>query len=320
MNGYVHPLTLTLLLLLSTALAAGAENEDLNINPHWSETRDKCLECHDKIPQKRGKLNLRFGGDINRLCNRCHSEISKDKYIHATGMIAPQTMVDKMPEDFRSGLDDDGRVTCAVCHEISYQCLKEEFWRQKENRLFHRHAPYEKRTDLCYKCHEPSAYKKMNPHDQINDEGELNTDICTYCHSILPDRRKVRSIADVSFKFDNFDMLCLRCHTDDAYAVGCVIGFEKDGSPRYHSGRPDEVMSRRIEAETHQDGAILPLDIVTGKIFCGTCHNPHELGVQRRSEADTGADSHKRLRISKMNSGICLGCHDDKEIKRFQLP
>jgi len=305
-------------LLLTFVGSVVVAEEDLNLNPHWSKTKDKCLACHEHIPERGGKLNLRFDGDINTLCNHCHSEISKDKYIHASGMIAPQTMVDKMPEEFRSGLDDEGRITCAVCHDMTYQCLSEEFERKKDNILFHRGAPFEKRTDLCYNCHEPSAYKKMNPHDQINDEGELNTDICTYCHAILPDRRSAKSIADVSFKFDNFDMLCLRCHTDDAYAVGCVIGYEKDGSPRYHSGRPDEGMSGRIE--THQEGAILPLDIVTGKIFCGTCHNPHELGVQRRSEADAGADSHKRLRISKMNSGICLGCHDAKEIKQFQLP
>ncbi len=315
MNGYLPPLTLLLLLLAALPVAA---EENLNINPHWSKTQDKCLECHDKLPQKGGKLNLRFGGDVNRLCNRCHSEISKDKYIHASGMIAPQTMVDKMPEGFRSGLDANGRVTCAVCHEISYQCLSEEFDRRKDNRLFHRGAPFEKRTDLCYNCHEPSAYKKINPHDQINDEGELDTDICTYCHSILPDRWKAKSIADVSFKFDNFDMLCLRCHIDDAYAVGCVMGFEEDGSPKYHTGRPDDAMAHRIEVS--QGEAILPLDIITGNIFCGTCHNPHELGVQVRNRADAGADSHKRLRISKENARICFGCHDTKDIKKFQLP
>ncbi|MFC1685074.1 hypothetical protein ACFL0R_06355, partial [Pseudomonadota bacterium] len=286
-------------------------------NPHWATDKALCMECHEKLPKKHGPLHLRFSSII-ALCNRCHATVSKDRYIHASGMVPPQSMVDKMPEEFRSGLDEDGRVTCAVCHEITYQCVQDEFDRKEKNRLFHRGAPYEKRTGLCYNCHEPSAYKKMNPHDQINDEGELITDVCTYCHSILPDRRAAKSIADVKFKFDNFDMLCLRCHTDDAYAVGCVTGYENDGSPIYHSGRPDEGMVDRIKA--NQGDAILPLDIVEGKIFCGTCHNPHELGVQRREEADVGADSHKRLRISKGNTSICLGCHDEKEIEAFHLP
>ncbi len=306
------------LLLCSGLLPVFASEPESYPNPHWATKQALCLECHEHVPQKGGLLALRNGGDVNALCNRCHATISKDKYIHASGMIAPQTMVDKMPEGFRSGLDSNGRVTCAVCHEMSYQCLKEEFYRKADNRLFHRGAPYEKRTDLCYNCHEPSAYKKMNPHEQINDEGELISDICTYCHDIMPDRRKAKSIADVSFKFDEFDMLCLRCHTDDAYAVGCVMGYEKDGSPRYHSVKPDHNMADRIQAA--QGDAILPLDIITGKVFCGTCHNPHELGVQRRSEADAGADSHKRLRISEENSRLCLGCHDEKDIRKFKLP
>ncbi|HHJ13564.1 MAG TPA: hypothetical protein ENJ79_04195 [Gammaproteobacteria bacterium] len=318
MNGYRHPLTLTLLLLLSTALAAGAESENLNINPHWSETRDKCLECHVRTPQKGEPLYLRFGGNINKVCNRCHSEISKDKYIHATGMIPPRAMFEKMPANFRAGLDPEDRITCAVCHEISYQCLKEEFWRQKENRLFHRGAPYETRTDLCYNCHDRSKYKKLNPHDQINDEGELIEDICTYCHEITPDRRVAKSIEDVSFNQDKFDQLCLRCHTDDAYAVGCVMGYDDDGNPIYHATAPDARMANKMIAS--EENAILPLEIVTGNIFCGTCHNPHELGVQVRGRADAGADSHKRLRISKKNARICLGCHDTKDIKKFHLP
>jgi len=286
-------------------------------NPHWATDKALCLECHEKIPKKGGFVSLRFNGNIIALCNRCHATISKDRYIHASGMIPPRTMFDKMPEGFRSGLDDGGRVTCAVCHEISYQCLSEEFDRKEQNRLFHRGAPYEKRTDLCYNCHDPSKYKKLNPHDQINDEGELNTDVCTYCHNITPDRKVAKSIADVSFNEEHFDQLCLRCHTDDAYAVGCVMGYENDGTPVYHSSAPDARMANKMVSE---EEAILPLELVTGNIFCGTCHNPHELGVQITDRADAGADSHKRLRISKGNARICLGCHDDKEIKTFHLP
>ena len=288
-------------------------------NPHWSLNSRDCLECHEKVPHKGEALNLKFKGDITALCNRCHGEISKDKYIHASGMVPPQNMIDRMPEDFKGALEKDpqGRITCYVCHEMKYQCLSEEYHRKQDNPRFHRGAPYEKRTDMCYHCHDQSNYRKFNPHDQINDEGELMTDVCTYCHDKTPDRRKAKSIADVAFVNNKFDKLCLRCHTDEAYAYGCVMGYESDGSPIYHSGKPSDEMQSNITENAND--AILPLELVTGNVFCGTCHNPHELGVQRRQRADVGADSHKRLRISKQNARICLGCHDKKDIRKFQI-
>ena len=306
--------------VLLAPLPAADDQSPSYPNPHWSDSPDACLECHDKVPKQGDPLYLRFGGDIMELCNRCHATISKDKYIHAAGMVPPTQMVERMPREFQEALerDPEGRITCRVCHEIKYQCLSKEFYRRADNPLFHRGAPYRKRTDLCYNCHNKSEYKgKHNPHDQINDEGELMTDVCTYCHAKLPDRRKARSIADVSFEYEKLDMLCLRCHTDDAYAYGCVTGYEEDGRPIYHGDRPDEEMLARIDQHTKEN--ILPLELITGNIFCGTCHNPHELGVQRQHKADVGADAHKRLRISKKDSHLCLGCHDAKDIRKFQL-
>ncbi len=313
---------LTLITLAICPLIAAAEEDETNSypNPHWSESKEACLQCHKKIPSPGGALNLLLDGDIINLCNRCHATISKDKYIHASGMVPPQQMVERMPADFVEALEKDpqGRVTCRVCHEIKYQCLSEEFYRRIDNPLFHRGAPYKKRTDLCYNCHNKSEYKgKHNPHDQINDEGELMTDVCTYCHDKMPDRRKAKSIADVSFEYKKLDMLCLRCHTDDAYAYGCVTGYEDDGSPIYHGSRPTKEMLARIDQHTKE--TILPMELVTGNIFCGTCHNPHELGVQRQPKADVGADAHKRLRISEKDAHLCLGCHDEKDVREFQL-
>ena len=288
------------------------------VNPHWATEESSCLQCHDKVPEDDSDLGLKYNGDINLLCNRCHITISKDKYIHSSGMLPTQAMLEKMPEDFLGGLNDEGKITCAVCHEMKYQCLSEEFHRRKDNRLFHRGAPYEKRTDLCYNCHQRNKYKKFNPHNQINDEGELDTEVCTYCHDRVPDRKTAKSIADVSFDSNRVDKICLRCHTNDAYAAGCVMGFEENGSPIYHAAKPDAEMVKRMGQR--EDEAILPLELVTGNVFCGTCHNPHELGVQPRNEANIGADAHKRLRIGKENSKICLGCHDTKDLKKFQLP
>ena len=73
-----------------------------------------------------------------------------------------------------------------------------------------------------------------------------------------------------------------------------------------------------IESSKKGKDAILPLALVTGTILCVTCHNPHELGVQRSRHADMGADSHKRLRISSQNSSLCLVCHSSKEVKAFE--
>ena len=52
----------------------------------------------------------------------------------------------------------------------------------------------------------------------------------------------------------------------------------------------------------------MPLEPGTGKIFCATCHNPHERGIQFIAEADRGADNTQRLRAGR-EGGICLMCH-----------
>lgn len=306
------------MILFAASIASSSEDEKFP-DPHWSLSNNLCLECHDITPFDSKDLRLRFDGDIMAICNRCHATISKDKAMHATGMIPAQAMINRMPESYKNGLykHPDKEVTCYVCHEIKYQCLKEEYYRKEENPRFHRGAPFKTRTEICYNCHDRSKQKKFNPHDQINDEGELVTKVCTYCHDLLPDRRKAKSIRDVTFIMEKYDMLCIRCHATDAYAVGCVTGFESDGSPVYHSEKPTSEMVERMEK--NKEDAILPLGIRKGNIFCGTCHNPHELGVQRRHKADVGADSHKRLRISKLNSQLCLGCHDDKDLKSFQI-
>lgn len=309
-----------LLLHVFVPLAIAEEMEEFP-NPHWAEDEKLCLECHEIVPRRgSGILNLKFNGEIITLCMRCHASLSKDKSIHATGMVPSKEMIERMPENFKGALKKDklGRITCYACHVMAEQCLSEYFDRREKNPRFHRGGPYEKRTDLCYNCHDKSKYKKFNPHDMINDEGELRTDICTYCHDIMPDRRKAKSIKDVTFKMKRYDMLCLRCHSDDAYAVGCVTGFEEDGSPIFHTGKPQKDMVEKIRSSEKEKDAILPLALVTGNIFCGTCHNPHELGVQRRHQADVGADSHKRLRISRQNSRLCLGCHSAKEVKAFE--
>jgi predicted CXXCH cytochrome family protein len=61
--------------------------------------------------------------------------------------------------------------------------------------------------------------------------------------------------------------------------------------------------------------AELPLD--GERIFCGTCHNPHEKGVIQRREAAAGAGEEYFLRLDG-GYPLCVTCHKDKELKQAE--
>jgi predicted CXXCH cytochrome family protein len=73
---------------------------------------------------------------------------------------------------------------------------------------------------------------------------------------------------------------------------------------------PDD-MKKSFTLQTASFKVDLPLD--DEKIFCGTCHNPHEKGVIQREAAGNGAGKEHFLRL---NGGydLCVVCHYDKRI------
>lgn len=298
---------MALLGLFIAATVIVGHGQEAYPDPHWGKDKKSCLYCHASIPKDASNLNLKFGGDYITLCNSCHEVVSKDKYIHAVAMVMPEGQIDRMPEDFKKAVlkDKDKRLTCIVCHELKYQCLPSEFYRRETNPRFFRGGPYALRSDLCWHCHDRSQYERLNPHDQITDEGDLIEDRCLYCHETTPDRRKVKSIKDVKFKVDEeLNRLCTRCHAKEIDKVGCIVGTDSSGRPLDHHVKPSkEVLSKMKDAKDY----IIPLEPSTGKIFCGTCHNPHEIGVQRLPKADRGADVHGRLRMGAGEK--CVPCH-----------
>jgi predicted CXXCH cytochrome family protein len=174
-------------------------------NPHWRE--DACRACHRGKPGRTG-AKLRTT-DINALCNSCHDTVSVHNYIHAVGMEPSAEKRERMPETFRQAVKRGrGIVTCITCHDLPMQCLKDRFDEKTDNPLFFRGGPYQERTDLCFNCHNPTHYERLNPHDQISDEGELNTERCLVCHSVTPNRRNAKSIDDVSFNVSDDPPSC----------------------------------------------------------------------------------------------------------------
>ena len=273
-------------------------NESKSIDPHWR--RGYCFACHSKDAEKYPSVFKRKG-NIEKVCGNCHDAISGDTLIHATGMVPSKEVKSRMPKSFK--LTEEGKVGCLTCHELKYQCLEKEYNRKGSDPKFFRGGPYNSRTDLCYKCHKKESYGRLNPHDQINDEGELMEDVCLYCHASLPDSRVDEGINAVKFVVDDLKELCQRCHRDRAHPGGRFINFD-------HLVTPSPKIRFFMRHNEKKSNVALPLEPDTGKIFCATCHNPHERGVLR-GRYDKGADDAQRLRLGS-GFEICGACHTDK--------
>lgn len=270
-------------------------------NPHWR--RDACQACHAGTPT-RANLKLRET-DINHLCNHCHAAVSDHSAIHPTGMPLPAGMQKHLPKTFQQAVARGrGRVTCITCHDLPMTCKAERVRERGLNPLFFRDGPYRDRTELCYRCHDPSAYARLNPHDQIEPDGKLRTATCQVCHEHTPDVLKARSIDDVDFVVSqDLSSLCTGCHLVDPHPGG--FSFTMTGQPDHLRVPSARVAARH--ARMQQENAVqLPLDPNTGKVFCATCHNPHARGVIRVAAAAKGADEKDRLRSPQ----LCGNCHD----------
>ncbi|HBO84849.1 MAG: hypothetical protein A2073_01470 [Deltaproteobacteria bacterium GWC2_42_11] len=296
---------------LSAGAAADADEE--YPDPHWKS--GFCYKCHEEGWAEKGKNpKFKYDGDINKLCNSCHDVVSAHAYIHATGMIPSDEKLGVMSEEFKKALyrgDKEGKMTCIVCHELTYQCLEEEYKRKMDNPRFFRGGPYMTRTSMCYRCHEARQYERLNPHDQINDEGYMVENVCTFCHKVMPDRKRVRGIGDVTFRAEgDLAALCTGCHPVSKHPMWQT--FKQITDIKSHLVVPSFGIFKKMKRS--EDKAVLPLDTDTGRIFCGTCHNPHEKGIQRNSVADAGADGYKRLRVgSEGNMVICTMCHEPEQ-------
>ena len=150
----------------------------------------------------------------------------------------------------------------------------------------------------------------MNPHEQINDEGEVLWGKCIICHPTTPDIEKDKSIEDVKLRFeDNLRDLCYNCHPQPMHPggswMGISMGDDTVGAPN-HLVEPRLSMVNNINLSLKETKIKLPLTPVTGRIFCATCHNSHERGLLQ-GRANAGADIAQRLRST--GGTICQFCH-----------
>ncbi len=255
---------------------------DNSTNIHY--TGKYCQECHRKVPGKGNETILRYDGDYKILC-RCHNN-TQGAYLHPVNITLSKEKKSTIPTEFPL---QNGKITCLTCHDIYLQCRKSVL---KESSL--RGAPYQKRTDICYQCHDANKYKMLDPHIQIDKTGSIVVEKCLYCHVEKPNEKEdqyedLKLIGDLA-------ILCQRCHAISGNHSG---NFNHMVKPSAKGMKKMETMKKKFEI-------ILPLD-ENGKMTCITCHNPHEKGVIPKNMPSAKGASEKFKH--RLPGKLCLECH-----------
>lgn len=277
-------------------------------NPHWRD--DACHACHrggvGEIAKKPVKLRERRA---DKVCYYCHDARYEHSYIHPVDIKPDAAMIARMPPAYQRSIEEkDGFITCLTCHDLPKQCLTERRSQKGLNPAFFRGGPFRVRSKQCYFCHDAKQYERLNPHDQVDDNGRLREKSCGICHSDpIGTLRAVQGIVNLNFgQVDDLSLLCIRCHQVQPHP-NVTFKFGAEQEPPNHLVKPSKKKLRHMQEQTKIKGVELPLEPGTGKIFCGTCHNPHEKGAVKRVEGKIGAGNRKkRLRADK----ICQLCHD----------
>lgn len=253
--------------------------DSVNFNPHGGKIF--CLACHPDTPQPGAPIVVRFPGETLRLCQRCHTGVEH----HPLGVKStPATW--KM--DFlRSPLQKE-EVVCISCHKPP-ECLGVA---GRENPRFLRGGPYSTVEEFCGRCHAGKNISTLNPHDQIDESGEIYQKKCLYCHVDLPSA----SAGGGALRYtDTFTALCISCHQT----------AEHPSSTNHMKALPRAMRENLLEYEERRK-VRLPMDEYDG-VTCVTCHNPHERGLLK-GPGGIGADEDKRLRLTTYNEQ-CTPCH-----------
>ena len=292
----ILPIILSILVACVSIEPTKQENESLSEftvrekaekKEEFHYTGKYCTQCHEKTPVKGGNKYLKYDGNYNLLC-KCHLK-TPDSYIHPTNVFPSEEKKTRIPADFPL---EQGKLTCLTCHDIYRQCQ-----RRLVDKYSLRGAPYVRRTDFCFKCHNEKNYQKLNPHIQLGKNGDIRVKICLYCHTEKPDEIRA-GFKDVKF-YGDLTMLCQRCH---------MIRGNHSGNFN-HLVKPSAVVLANMKSMEKKFGIILPLD-ADGKLTCVTCHNPHQKGViPPERAAAKGADSKFRHRLP---GRMCTECHIDK--------
>ena len=296
MNSIITKILLMLLFIVLPGTVYSQQNNNsrpagpvtASTNIHY--TGAYCEVCHEKTPVRGGQTYLKYNGDYNELC-KCHN-YQPGTYTHPVDIEPSEKKKAKIPPDLPLV---QGKVTCITCHNIFLQCGDNPEYKFS-NKRFLRGNPSGKRTELCFKCHDDTQYKKLDPHiDQMDEKGNIIAAKCLYCHEEKPDELRA-SFGEVKL-LGNIIVICQRCHAKSS----------NHPANANHLVMPPLNILAMMKKTEKQFEIILPLDY-DGKISCPTCHNPHQRGVIPSERIGArGASEEAKQRLP---GKICMACHE----------
>jgi predicted CXXCH cytochrome family protein len=240
------------------------------------------------------------------LCELCHRNEAAYKYsnghpLHTKTLELPDSMFQL---GSRRG-SSKNRVICQTCHKVHGA--------RGDNILIIDNS----NSELCILCHENQKYLVDTKHDlrlTLPDEKNMKQQLlttsgpCGACH--IPHNSAGKKLwARRIYRGNPATQMCLSCHGDET---------------QYKTKRIGE-HSHSINVNPSEDNTIpgkLPLfsslgeKIPQGAVQCFSCHDVHRwdpLSTENKGGKDAEGDaSNSFLRISNMNSELCIKCHEDK--------
>jgi hypothetical protein len=275
---------------------AGPNAQAAGSNPHWKA--GACNTCHNSEAPTVEALDLKTTPG-SAVCSECHGGGDAAVCRHRSGIeVTDERLVD-IDDVFKAGITD-GKVACTTCHEMKAHCARDVKQRYRNPSLL-RGAPYDRRSDQCFGCHERSGYRQPIPHRQ-GRKNRFKESTCIFCHQIVPGQDEDGHWTPVHFATDeSLVNLCNGCHNKGPHPSSSVTG--KTGW--IHLTVPNEEFKERMKQTVETKGGRLPLDPTTGEIFCATCHDPHDQRLSGFAIAERPGTLAK-LRYQD----ICGACHE----------
>lgn len=264
-------------------------------SPHWNKST--CQTCHSEASPIEGAASLRDGQDTEAVCEACHGRGGAARQCrHRSGMTAE---LDTVGEEFQ-GVLKEGKVVCSTCHDVVYQCKRPKPYYGLENPGFLRDRNYDKTSDYCLRCHETDSIEKLNPHAGVATTPPAAT--CSLCHESIPSASATGTI-ELSFNMkSDLNAICKGCHNVKPHPQHFFSS--KPMVDWVHLVEPPDNIAAMMRATESATGIVLPLEPGSGKIFCATCHNPHNFDFGSSSGFQAGVPHRLRLK------NICQACHD----------